>query len=531
MKRTLLFVFTLTFVNFLQAQVLINEIDADQSGTDEAEFVELYNTSSSEVSLDGYVLVLFNGSNDQSYAAYDLDGYNIAANGYFVIGAVDEADMALTSSIQNGADAVALYMADETDFPDGTAVTLTDIVDAVVYGTNDSDDSGLLTLLNTDEPQLNDDTSNSLQRNTDGEGGARNTSNFVARNPTPGATNNVTVGVLELTSPNGGGTYNAGQQVQFAWNSTDVSNVFFEVWTDEMEWEQITDNMASVDGANTYDFDIPANAWTWDGYKLRVVDADNTTVNDESDAVFSIDGHDTEVFWENFGNGTLGGFEAISVSGTEAWEYGIFSGKTFAQIDGNGNDNEDWLITPVINLDDTKDETLEFETAVNTVSDNLEVKYSTDYDGQGDPASATWMDLPSYELSPGSWEFKRTIVDISSYSGNIYFAFIYTSSAAIDNKWEVTGIYVSGVDDTATNLNTKQVSKIIISPNPFDNEIQVKASNDVQSITLYNAVGQVVKIDNAGVNRLVTTDLSKGMYILHVKLVDGSTSVQKVIKK
>jgi hypothetical protein len=36
--------------------------------------------------------------------------------------------------LQNGADAVALYAANATDFPNGTSVTTTNLRDAIVYG-------------------------------------------------------------------------------------------------------------------------------------------------------------------------------------------------------------------------------------------------------------------------------------------------------------------------------------------------------------------------------------------------------------
>lgn len=72
-------------VGFLNAHSLvINEIDADSPGADIAEFIELYSVTPN-LSLDGNALVLFNGSGDASYAAYDLDGQSTDANGYFFI--------------------------------------------------------------------------------------------------------------------------------------------------------------------------------------------------------------------------------------------------------------------------------------------------------------------------------------------------------------------------------------------------------------------------------------------------------------
>ncbi|MCA9955686.1 MAG: lamin tail domain-containing protein, partial [Anaerolineales bacterium] len=143
-----------------QPEVIINEVDSDTDGTDVLEFVELYDGGFGNTPLDGLAVVFFNGNGDTSYAAYDLDGFSTDANGYFLLG---NADVVPTPSIvfasnglQNGADAVALYQDDAANFPNGTAITTTNLLDALVYDTNDADDAELLTLLNAGQPQVNE---------------------------------------------------------------------------------------------------------------------------------------------------------------------------------------------------------------------------------------------------------------------------------------------------------------------------------------------------------------------------------------
>ncbi len=180
------------------AQVLINELDADTPGTDALEFIELYGAPNT--ALDGLVVVFYNGSSDVSYAAYDLDGYTTDANGYFLMGnsAVVPAPALVFagSFLQNGQDAVALYTANGADFPNNTPVTLTNLVDALVYDTADADDPGLLPLLlagpQIDEAGNGASDGNSCQRCQDGAGGARITTHYVVIPPTPGAPNNGT---------------------------------------------------------------------------------------------------------------------------------------------------------------------------------------------------------------------------------------------------------------------------------------------------------------------------------------------------
>ncbi|MBG6133098.1 exonuclease III [Aquimarina sp. EL_43] len=177
--------------------LIINELDADTQGSDALEFVELYDGGTGNTSLNGYVLVNYNGSNNTSYNAFDLDGFTTNAEGYFVIGNADVANVDLVvpgNTFQNGADAVVLYFGDATSFPNGTAVTTENIIDAIVYDTDDADDVELLVLLNTDQPQVNENSNGnkdgeSLQRSPNGQGGARNTTSYVAKAPTPGADN------------------------------------------------------------------------------------------------------------------------------------------------------------------------------------------------------------------------------------------------------------------------------------------------------------------------------------------------------
>ncbi len=186
---------TWSFTTFAPAtNVFINEVDSDTPGTDTAEFVELFGAPNT--ALDGLVLIFFNGSDDRAYSAIDLDGFSLNESGYFVIGnsAVVNVGLVFSDSLlQNGADAVALYAGDATDFPTTASVTTTNLIDAVVYDTNDADDSGLL-ILHLAGGQVDEGTNglSSIARVPNG-GTLRDSSNFFVLPPTPGATNFVPV--------------------------------------------------------------------------------------------------------------------------------------------------------------------------------------------------------------------------------------------------------------------------------------------------------------------------------------------------
>jgi vibriolysin len=114
--RSTLFATVLALASQATAAVVINEIDYDNVGTDTAEFVELYNNGSTQVDISGYVLALFNGSNNTLYSSVTIPAATIlSAGSYYIIGGTgltpkDLSFAAAFDNIQNGApDAVGLY--------------------------------------------------------------------------------------------------------------------------------------------------------------------------------------------------------------------------------------------------------------------------------------------------------------------------------------------------------------------------------------------------------------------------------------
>ncbi|MBW1297540.1 endonuclease [Aquimarina litoralis] len=191
MKNLYFLIFACFCTKFSFGQLVINELDADTPSTDTQEFIEL-KSDTPNFSLNGFVLVLFNGSTsggDSSYFTLDLDGFTTDENGIFLIGGPEVSpvpDFLLSeNTIQNGADAVAVYIGNSSDFPEGTVATTTNLLDALIHDTDDADDMGLMSLLGLTE-QINEDENNnktteSIQRNNDGT--------YTVTTPTPGALN------------------------------------------------------------------------------------------------------------------------------------------------------------------------------------------------------------------------------------------------------------------------------------------------------------------------------------------------------
>ncbi len=190
-KKLLLF-FTLTMVFVSNAQVVINEVDADNPGTDTKEFVELKSTTP-YFSLNGYVLVFFNGNSNglgkSSYFSIDLDGLTTDINGIVHIGnssvSPTPARLFLDATMQNGPDGVGLYLGDATDFPLYTTATNINLINGVTYTGSSILATELMSVFGTPfctyDAQASNSISKSIQRKNDGT--------YEVKIPTPGVNN------------------------------------------------------------------------------------------------------------------------------------------------------------------------------------------------------------------------------------------------------------------------------------------------------------------------------------------------------
>ena len=138
----------------------------------------------------------------------------------------------------------------------------------------------------------------------------------------------------------------------------------------------------------------------------------------------------------------------ISVTGAQEWrldtQFGnpgscaVMSG--FAS--GSNNVNEDWLISPEIDLSSVEGAMLTFQTASRFSGNPLEIKISTDYT-TGNPNAATWTNL-SATLDTNTAAYVWTNsgnIDISSFvGGNVRIAFRYTSTSSASTTWEFDNI-------------------------------------------------------------------------------------------
>ena len=163
-----------------------------------------------------------------------------------------------------------------------------------------------------------------------------------------------------------------------------------------------------------------------------------------------------EAIIKTFSDGSYssGGWQNINVSGSINWavstKYGNPApGLTISNYDRDNHTHsacETWYVSPSINTSSISNPTLSFDNAHGYSGPAMEVKISTDWDG--DPAtisSATWTTL-AYNTDNSTTYFvwaNSGDIDLSAYKGeNVHIAFVYTGTSSSGMTWELDNIRI-----------------------------------------------------------------------------------------
>jgi endonuclease I len=223
----------------------------------------------------------------------------------------------------------------------------------------------------------------------------------------------------------------------------------------------------SVSAGNTYvlNTDIPAQANGATVY-FEIAATDNepeTSTSVEYNYIVN-DNIAITLLEEDFLTCPASTWTTYSVSGSKNWG----CGENNMEINAFGSDVacDDWLISPVLNLDSYENEILSFKslTKYSDVSRPIEIRYSTDYAGSGDPSSFTWLTLTANWSAENSEILTESgDIDISGILGtDVYFAFQYISSGTgggTSAYWNIDDVLITGT--TVASLNEKPVISVI----------------------------------------------------------------------
>ena len=236
----------------------------------------------------------------------------------------------------------------------------------------------------------------------------------------------------------------------------------------------------------------------------------------------------------------LGVFTAYNAYGEQVWHQASYQGTTYANMNGyaNGaaNQNEDWLISPTIEIPvNTYDEiSMEFRTAMKFDGPALQVMVSMDYDGSGEPSDFTWIDITdAFDFSTGNYEWvesgQMSIGQPMLIPGHYHFAFVYYSTTEAASSWEID--YVKVMAKMTVSVDENLTQAVSLYPNPASEQVSFVLDNDAQ-VSVFDMTGRKVSEMNAsaGNAQLSVSELESGVYFVNIRYSNGTTTVTKFVK-
>lgn len=203
----------------------------------------------------------------------------------------------------------------------------------------------------------------------------------------------------------------------------------------------------------------------------------------------------------------------------------------FVRYEANtGGINEDWLVTPLINLTDYTAVNLTFyggqqyTAAYNTT---YEIKVSTT--SQTDISSFTTIETYTEAdfASTGAAALVAAdmkTVDLSAYDGQqIYIAFVMSQDDG--DNWFLDNVAVTG---SLSNISFTSESTTVF-PNPTTGFVTIQHIQPIESIKVIGLLGNIVKTFS-NTNTINLSELNSGTYSITIVTEDGETITKKVVK-
>lgn len=183
---------------------------------------------------------------------------------------------------------------------------------------------------------------------------------------------------------------------------------------------------------------------------------------------------------------SLAPFTQVSITGDQTWSQTGGYAKISGYVSSTYNANLDYLISPAINLAASETNMLSFRTMMNFDGPALKVMLSTNFSGTytaAEVSAATWTDITAnFSLSTGNWlSVNSGEFSLSAYSGNVYVAFVFESTAVASATWEVddvriTGYLLPGHDASLSDLKVEGTTVTSFDAATLSYEIILEAS-------------------------------------------------------
>ncbi len=203
----------------------------------------------------------------------------------------------------------------------------------------------------------------------------------------------------------------------------------------------------------------------------------------------------------------------------------------FVRYEANtGGSNEDWLVSPLIDLTNytgssltfyggqqyTPDYFTTYEIRVSTVSQTNIADFTS-------VQSYSETDFVSLGATPLTVADLKT-VSLADYDGQqIYIAFVMIQDDG--DNWFLDSINVTG---TLSNIDFESENTTVY-PNPTNGVVTIQFNEEIESVKVIGLLGNVLKT-YTNTNSIDLSDLNSGSYIVSIVSTSGNVVTKKIVK-
>ncbi|WET50310.1 choice-of-anchor J domain-containing protein [Chryseobacterium indologenes] len=204
----------------------------------------------------------------------------------------------------------------------------------------------------------------------------------------------------------------------------------------------------------------------------------------------------------------------------------------FTGIDSNAltykyhstNDANAWFFTPGLNLVSGVEYKLTYTYSGSGFDEKLKVSY-----GMSANSSSMTNQLADHPDIADEDAHTETVTFIPGATGVYYMGFNCYSDA--DQFY----LQVDDISVTNSQLSTSEVmsrnNSVKVYPNPFADVISINKVENVQSASIIDISGKLIKTFDKPSSELFVKEIGSGIYMLKLEMKDGSQKVIKIIKK
>ncbi|MEG0926137.1 T9SS type A sorting domain-containing protein [Chryseobacterium sp.] len=119
----------------------------------------------------------------------------------------------------------------------------------------------------------------------------------------------------------------------------------------------------------------------------------------------------------------------------------------------------------------------------------------------------------------------------NSVAGTVYYVNVGYYSPITDDLEGNFDINITSSILATSEVVTEKIKEVKVYPNPFTDILNISDTTKVQSVSIIDLAGRVVKTIEKPTSVLQLGDLKQGMYLVALNMKDGSRQIIKVIKK